>query len=123
MLYFVTFSLVQLSYVKLKFFINFKSKFNLELINGDTMEIKKVDEMFDLAVTEISSFLKNKLISKDDVAKARIASSAMSMYQRFRATVNSETSMKYRICKDLAKDKEELEKYISITTPELKLKA
>lgn len=87
------------------------------------MEVKKVDEMFEEAVNTISSFLKSNLITKEDVAKARIASSAMSMYQRFRATLNSETSLKYRICKDLAKDKEELEKYISITTPDLKLKA
>lgn len=86
------------------------------------MEAKKVEEMFGQAVDEISKFLKSDTITKDDVAKARIASSAMSMYQRFRATLNGETSLKYRICKDLAKDKAELEKYIAITTPELKLK-
>lgn len=86
------------------------------------METKKIDEMFDEAVNVISDFLKSNLISKEDVQKARIASSAMGMYQRFRATINAEMGLKYRICKDLAKDKEELEKYINITTPDLKLK-
>lgn len=85
------------------------------------MEIKNLDEMFGKAVGEINSFLDNKLITKEDVQKARIASSCMSMYQRFRATVNAETSLKYKICKDLSKDKEELERYVKITTPELKL--
>lgn len=83
------------------------------------MEVTKVETMFEQAVDEISNFLKSDMVTKEAVQKARIASSAMSMYQRFRATLNSETGLKYRICKDLAKDKAELEKYIAITTPNI----
>lgn len=39
------------------------------------MEIKTLEEMFGKAVGEINSFLDNKLITKEDVQKARIASS------------------------------------------------
>lgn len=85
------------------------------------METNNLDEMFKKAVNEINHFFDNKLITKEDVQKARIASSAMSMYQRFRATVNAETSLKYKVCKDLAKDKSELEKYIKITAPNIGL--
>lgn len=85
------------------------------------METKNLDEIFEKAVNEINGFFDNKLITKEDVQKAKIASSTMSMYQRFRATVNAETGLKYKICKDLAKDKGELEKYIKITAPNIGL--
>ena len=86
---------------------------------AESVVVSEVEKLFKDSVRTVSEFLHNTLISKEDIQKARIASSAMSMYQRFRSTLNSEMSMKYRIAKDLSKDKAELEKYISITTPEL----
>ncbi len=64
----------------------------------------------------INDFLDGKLMDEN---KAKFALQVSSQVQRYRATQNSRASLAYRMCKDLAKNTEELKKYVSVTLPHI----
>lgn len=76
-----------------------------------------LDDLAAKAIRVLSEFLDTDEPTKADFNKARIASSALSTQARVLQTVGARETMQMAMARELAHNKDELRKYISLTQP------
>lgn len=84
--------------------------------NSEKSQDQLIEEGALKAWRAINDFLDGKLM---DESKAMFALQVSSQVQRYRATQNSRAGLAYRMCKDLAKNTEELKQFVSVTLPHI----
>lgn len=74
----------------------------------------KMQNVFEHAIKELEEVFQGKKVVTDIT---KMAASSISVYSRLRATELHEHVLKYQVCKDLSKNKEELHKFIKTSLP------
>ncbi|MCP4259063.1 MAG: hypothetical protein GY774_16380 [Planctomycetes bacterium] len=77
---------------------------------------QKMGSAFGLAIKELELVLGEK---KDITDLSRTALTTIGHYSRLKATEVHSDVLRFQVAKDLSKDKEELKKFVLVSTPQL----
>ena len=81
----------------------------------------KLNQAVENSLDVLMYILKAKSFTKEQLTRARIASSVLSTGARYQATQNARLSMQIRVASLVLKDNKERRKYLAASSPELKL--
>ena len=82
---------------------------------------KKLSEVVNEGLGTLNEIFKSDNPSKEQITRARLASSVLSTATRLEATKNSMISLRFRVAQGLLKSTKEKREYLLHSSPELKL--
>lgn len=82
-------------------------------------DTEKMRPIFELALRDLENMFKMHLEPGD---RDKIATSVLGAYTRIKGTEIHADALRYQVIKDISQDKDELNKYISISMPHFDMK-
>lgn len=84
---------------------------NRKVLSEDMSEVARE------SISSILKFLKHPSPGKMDLAKAKVAGGTLASYTRAQQTESALKATEFMIARDIAKDRDELRRYIKLTAP------
>ncbi len=79
----------------------------------------RLEPIIDEAVNAIHHIFTSNEHTDNDVAAARIASSVLATWSKLKQSERSQEAIYFAMARELAEDKDQLEKYIALTLPDV----
>lgn len=102
--------------------LEISKKHKEEEMAKEKVEVKtenKLEALADAAMSQLFKFFKGEEHTGRDIAVARVSTAVISSWTRYQQTKSAETATLFMMARELATDKEQLARYISVTMPDV----